>query len=125
MTAPKVEVARVYEDWQSRPGTHLFVDRLWPRGMAKADFQPDSWPKDIAPSSDLRKWYHADIEPRWPEFQKRYRAELDANADTVAEILEICRKGPVTLLTSTHDVSRSATVILRDYLLERLEGQGT
>lgn len=125
MTEAKVEVARVYEDWQSRPGTHLFVDRLWPRGVAKADFQPDAWLKKVAPTSDLRKWYHADIEGRHDEFRQRYRAELDDNPDGVAEVLEMCRKGPVTLLTSTHDVSRSATVILRDYLLERLEGQGT
>ena len=125
MTEPRVEVARVYEDWRSRPGKHLFVDRLWPRGMSKAKFQPDAWLKGIAPTSDLRKWYHADIEARRDEFQKRYRAELDSNPDGVAEILEMCRKGPVTLLTSTHDVSRSATVILRDYLLERLGEKGS
>lgn len=121
MTVPKIEVVRVYEDWQSRPGAHLFVDRLWPRGIAKADFQPHAWLKGISPSTDLRKWYHADIEGRRDEFGQRYRAELDDNPEGVAEILGMCRKGPVTLLTSTHDVSRSATVILRDYLLERLE----
>ncbi len=116
-----VEVVRVYDDWESRPGARIFVDRLWPRGLSKERFQPDEWLKDIAPSNDLRKWYHADIEPRWPEFQRRYRAELDDKPEVVAKVLELARKGPVALLTSTHDIDRSATVILRDVLLERLK----
>lgn len=124
MTTPfPVEVMRVYEDWQNRPGTHLFVDRLWPRGVAKEDFQPDEWLKEIAPSSELRKWYHGDTQGRWQEFQDRYRAELDSNPESVAHVLELCRKGPVTLLTSTRDVSHSATVVLRDALIARLEDE--
>ncbi|MBW7922605.1 MAG: DUF488 family protein [Rubellimicrobium sp.] len=122
MTAPfSVEVVRVYDDWQAHPGVHVFVDRLWPRGLSKDRFRPDEWLKDIAPSNELRKWYHADIEPRWPEFRRRYRAELDGNAGAMAHLLDLARKGPVALLTSTHDIDRSATVILRDVILERLE----
>ncbi len=124
MSAPfPVEVARVYGDWRGRPGAHLFVDRLWPRGVAKADFHPDAWLRNIAPSAGLRQWYHADIEGRWPEFRTRYLVELDAMPNVVADVLALCRKGPVTLLTATHDVERSATVVLRDHLLERLEGE--
>jgi len=118
-----VEVARVYEDWQHRPGAHLFVDRLWPRGLSKERFHPDEWLKEIAPSAGLRKWYHADIEARHAEFARRYRAELDDNPESMAHVLGLARRGPVTLLTSTHDLDRSATVILRDALVERLEGE--
>lgn len=124
-TAFPVEVVRVYDDWQNRPGARLFVDWLWPRGLSKEKFHPDEWLKEIAPSNELRKWYHADIEAHWPEFRRRYRAELDANPDAVAHVLELAREGPVALLTSTHDIDRSATVILRDVIRERLEAKAT
>lgn len=123
--AGPIEVARVYDDWQARPGARLFVDRLWPRGLSKERFQPDDWLKDIAPSNELRKWYHADIEARWPEFQRRYRAELEANPAAVEQVLKLARNGPVALLTSTRDIERSATVILRDVLRERLGEKAT
>ena len=114
-----IRIGRVY-DHGAEEGARLLVDRLWPRGLAKADLKLDGWPKDVTPSSELRKWFHADPSARWPEFRERYRAELAASPDAVAACLDRCRKGPVILLTATRDPEHSQAAVLRDFLDERL-----
>lgn len=117
-----IHVARVYDPPETWHGAHLLVDRLWPRGIAKADLRLDAWPKDVTPSTELRKWFHADIPARWPEFQHRYGDELNASPEAVAECLNWCRKGPVTLLTASTDRDHNQAVALRDYLQAHLAG---
>ncbi len=102
------------------PGARVLVDRLWPRGVAKAALRLDLWPKEITPETALRQWFHADPS-RWPEFARRYRAQLAADAAGLEHCLALCREGPVVLLTAARDPERSHAAVLRDVLTEELE----
>lgn len=115
-----IRIARVHDDPDASTGARLLVDRVWPRGIAKDDLQLDAWIRDVAPTTELRKWFGHDPE-KWEEFQHRYRAELDAAPEAVGRCLEWCRKGPVTLLFAAKDRDRNQAVVLRDYLSERLK----
>lgn len=112
-------VARVYDPPESWLGAHLLVDRLWPRGMAKADLPLDGWPKEITPSAELRKWFHADPS-QWEAFRRRYLDELVASAAAVEDCLALCRRGPVTLLTAARDREHNHAIVLREYLMALL-----
>jgi uncharacterized protein YeaO (DUF488 family) len=114
-----IQIKRVYEPKARGEGTRFFVERLWPRGIAKQALAGVTWLKDVAPSATLRTWYGHRVE-RWPEFQGRYRAELDANPEAWQPILDAARKGTVTLLYGARDVEHNSAVVLRDYLSERL-----
>jgi uncharacterized protein YeaO (DUF488 family) len=115
-----VQVRRVYDDPGSDDGVRVLVDRLWPRGIAKEGLHLDRWAKEVAPSTELRKWYGHRPE-RFDEFRQRYRAEL--KAPPAAEGLEALRRtahaGPLTLLTATRDVPHSGAAVLA----ETVEGQ--
>jgi uncharacterized protein YeaO (DUF488 family) len=86
--------------------------------MKKEALEADAWMKEVAPSTELRKWFDHRME-RWEEFQRRYRDELDANADGWKPILDASRRGAVTLLYSAHDTLHNSAVVLRDYLSVR------
>jgi uncharacterized protein YeaO (DUF488 family) len=90
------------------------VDRLWPRGLSKETAKVDAWFRDIAPSTALRRWYGHDPE-KWPEFKRRYFAELDANADAVRELRKLLR-GTVTFLFSSRETRLNNAEALREYL---------
>lgn len=109
---------RVYEPRSTDDGTRLLVERLWPRGIRKEDPRVDAWLKEIAPSPDLRKWYAHDP-AKWPEFQQRYRAELQANADAVARLREHLAAGPVTFVYAASDTERNSARVLAEWLAER------
>lgn len=115
----RIEIARVRDKGASHKGAALLVDRLWPRGIRKEDLHHDEWIKDVAPSTELRKWFNHDPE-KWDEFRSRYRAELDENKEAVEQCLSWCRKGPVTLLFDARDEEHNQAVVLRDYLAEKL-----
>lgn len=83
-------------------GRRILVERLWPRGVKKDALAADAWLKDVAPSTELRKWFGHRVE-RWQEFRDRYQAELDANPGAFAPILDAAQTGTVTLLFSAHD----------------------
>ncbi len=100
-------------------GIRLLVDRLWPRGVSKAALPLDGWPKDLTPSTGLRRWFHAD-RTRRAEFEARYRAELDAAGPAVEAALEQARTGRLVLVTAVRDLEASHAAVLRDYLEERL-----
>lgn len=119
----EIRVARVYDAPAAAGGARLLVDRLWPRGIAKAKLPLDAWLKQVAPSNELRKWYHHAPE-HWEEFRRRYTAELDANSAAVEECLSWCRRGPVTLLTAARDSEHSQATVLLGYLAARLEKGG-
>lgn len=116
--AADVAIKRVYEAPDNADGQRVLVDRLWPRGVAKKDAALALWLKEIAPSDDLRKWFGHDPE-RWAEFQKRYRAELDANKETVAQLRGVLREGKVTLLYGAHDEVHNNAAALKEYLQAR------
>jgi uncharacterized protein YeaO (DUF488 family) len=97
-----VRVRRVYEPPEPDDGVRILVDRLWPRGLAKDAARVDEWPKGLTPSTELRRWYHADDRP-YEEFRERYEAELAAPeaAELLDHVRELAGKGPVTLLTAS------------------------
>ncbi|NYI98887.1 uncharacterized protein YeaO (DUF488 family) [Streptomonospora nanhaiensis] len=119
MSKHRIDLRRVRDhlDEAPPPGRVFLVDRLWPRGVSKEALHFDDWAKDAAPSSDLRRWFHADPE-RWPRFQRRYRAELEDNPEALRPLREAMAEGPVTLLYAAHDTDRNHAMVLRDYLLE-------
>ncbi|HEY8375429.1 MAG TPA: DUF488 domain-containing protein [Nannocystis sp.] len=112
-------IKRTYDPPAREDGYRYLVERLWPRGIKKDDLALDAWLKDIAPSTELRKWYAHQVE-RWPEFRRRYRAELDKNRDALAPLLEAGHHGNVTLLYSAADEQHNSAVVLREYLEEQL-----
>ena len=117
-----VHVKRVYEPPVKADGARLLVERLWPRGMKKESAKLDGWLREVAPSTELRKWFSHDP-AKWPEFQKRYRAELDRHPEAWQPILDAARKGDVTLLFSSHDAEHNNVVALKAYLETRPKGK--
>ncbi|MFO7281094.1 MAG: DUF488 family protein [Thermoanaerobacterales bacterium] len=120
MDAPDVTVRRIYEPPEADAGrARVLVDRLWPRGVAKAAAGIDEWAKDAAPSTELRRWYGHEPE-RWPEFARRYRDELHRPpaSGAVGRLLALARERPLTLVTATRDVDRSGARVLADHLRE-------
>jgi uncharacterized protein YeaO (DUF488 family) len=119
-----VHLKRVYDDASPDDGTRVLVDRLWPRGLSREAAKIDLWLKDVAPSDVLRHWFNHEPE-RWPEFRKRYRAEIvDKPDDTKSEELETLRrlaagKKPVTLLFAAKDTEHNNAVVLKDWLSAR------
>ena len=103
---PDVRVRRVYEPVSPDDGERLLVDRLWPRGLSKQSAHLDAWVKDVAPSTELRRWYGHEPE-RFAEFRRRYAAELrePERAKALARLNEAASHGTVTLLTATKDAS--------------------
>jgi uncharacterized protein YeaO (DUF488 family) len=114
-----VQVRRVYESPQPDDGQRVLVDRLWPRGLSKQRAHLDKWCKQIAPSTDLRKWYGHDPD-RYDEFARRYRAELDdpEHAAALNELHKLAAYGPLTLLTATKRSDISEAAVLADLLTE-------
>ena len=113
----RIRIGRVYEPVDPNGGLRLLVDRLWPRGLRKEDAHLDRWCKDVAPSTELRKFYGH--EPaRFDEFARRYRAELASPpaATAIAEIRALARKESVLLLTATRDLDASGAAVLAEYL---------
>lgn len=112
---------RVYEDPEAGDGARYLVERLWPRGMKKENLIMDGWLKEVAPSQELRRWFGHDL-TKWEEFQRRYRAELDANANAWQPLLDAARRGNVTLLYAAHDTEHNNAIALKSYLEEHLAG---
>ena len=116
-----ITLKRVYEPVSTEDGTRFLVERLWPRGVRKDALALDAWLKDVAPSTELRRWFGHDPD-RWQEFRRRYAAELDAQPDAWAPILQADRSGTVTLLYSSHDTEHNNAVALKAYLEARPAG---
>lgn len=116
-----IKIKRVYESADRADGTRILVERLWPRGMRKEELTLDSWIKDVAPSTDLRRWFRHDS-AKWEDFRRRYFAELDAHAPAWQPLLEAARKGNVTLLYSSRDTEHNNAAALKEYLNAHLAG---
>jgi uncharacterized protein YeaO (DUF488 family) len=115
----RFRIGRVYDEPVAGAMARVLVDRLWPRGLRREAAVLDEWVKDVAPSTDLRRWYGHDPE-RYVEFARRYRAELEQpdRAAAVEHLRELAREKPVLLLTATKDVQISAARVLADVLIE-------
>lgn len=114
-----VTIKRVYEAPDAADGQRFLIDRLWPRGISKAKAQLDGWLRDVAPSTGLRQWFGHDP-ALWPEFQRRYRTELDGEPERWRPLLDAAQKGDVTLVYAARDQEHNDAVVLRQYLLEKL-----
>jgi len=110
--AAKLSIKRVYETPSGEDGCRILIDRLWPRGLTKEKAQVDLWLKEISPSADLRKWFGHDPE-KWPEFRKKYKAEINNNAEA-SQVLknEIKKNEKVTLVYSAKDEEHNDAVVL-------------
>src|SRR5688500_11169348 len=109
---PRISIKRVYEPASAADGKRILAERLWPRGIKKASLKLDRWIREVAPSTELRKWFGHDPE-KWTVFQERYAAELDASPQAWMELLQIAKTEPVTLLFSSRDAEHNNVVALR------------
>lgn len=113
----RIRVARVYEDVDPDDGQRVLVDRIWPRGFRNDDPRVGIWCKDVAPSKELREWYHHQPE-RFDEFASRYKAEL-SGSPALAELRKLTKRGVVTLVTATREVDGSHAAVLAKLLKGR------
>jgi uncharacterized protein YeaO (DUF488 family) len=114
-----IGLKRAYDRPAGSDGRRILVDRIWPRGIAKADLRIDAWLKDLAPSDGLRKWFgHDPI--KWDEFKKRYADEIDQHAEALDHLVESAKEGHVTLIFGTKDIEHNNAVALKEHLERRL-----
>jgi uncharacterized protein YeaO (DUF488 family) len=106
---------RAYEPAAPADGRRFLVERLWPRGVRKAELHLDAWLKDVAPSPALRTWYGHDP-AKWPEFKRRYLAELKRNEAALAPLRAALHEGPVTLVYAARDIEHNSALVLKEYL---------
>jgi uncharacterized protein YeaO (DUF488 family) len=118
IAAANIKLKRAYVSAGSGDGTRILIDRLWPRGVKKADAAIDLWAKDIAPSTALRKWFGHDP-ARWQDFRRRYSDEIHRRRDRLDELRTLARKGRITLVFAAHDEIHNDAIVLRDILLGR------
>ncbi len=110
-----IQIKRAYDPPGDNDGRRILVERLWPRGIKKEDLKLDDWCKDVAPTTELRKWFQHDPE-KWSEFRKRYFKELDEHPDAWKPLVTAAHKHRITLLFSSHDAEHNNVVALKQYL---------
>jgi len=110
-----IQLKRVYEKAGRHDGTRVLIDRVWPRGVKKADAGIDLWLKEIAPSTRLRQWFGHDPQ-KWPDFKQRYFRELDQNAASLEKLSKMNQEGYVTLVYGAKDEKHNNAVALKEYL---------
>jgi uncharacterized protein YeaO (DUF488 family) len=114
-TRSAIAIKRAYDAPAADDGLRILVDRLWPRGIAKAKLKVDGWPKHVAPSTELRRWYHA--APRsFAEFRRRYLAELEEQGESLDELRTVVRGRKVTLITGVREPASSHAKVLCEAL---------
>ena len=119
----RVWIRRAYDEPTNNDGYRVLVDRVWPRGVSKEDAQLDEWCKQIAPSTELRKWFGHDPE-RWDEFRSRYQGELEDRDDLVDALVERTTDGRVTLVFGAKDTDHNQAVVLAELIDERRRSAG-
>ena len=115
----KIELRRVYDDRGEAEGYRVLVDRVWPRGISKESLRLDEWLRDLAPSTELRKWFGHDPS-RWESFRQKYLDELRAKQDELKRLQTIAKKGPLILLYGAKDEEHNQAVVIRDALQGKL-----
>lgn len=111
----KIKLKRAYEKPEKTDGTRILVDRLWPRGLTKRKASIDLWLKEIAPSTELRKWFGHDPK-KWRSFRGRYQRELKLHADQLKLIKSKAKEGTVTLIYGARDQEHNEAVVLKRFL---------
>lgn len=119
----RIRIKRAYEPPAAQDGRRVLVDRLWPRGLSRTRARIDDWARDLAPSTPLRKWFGHDP-VRWPEFQKRYAAELRTRPDRLAWLAGLARRGPITLVYAARDAEHNNARALQRLVASRLGQPG-
>jgi uncharacterized protein YeaO (DUF488 family) len=117
---PKIDIQRVYDLPEDAHGTCFLVDRLWPRGIRKEKLAHCTWLKDVAPSNELRSWFHQDP-TQWDTFRHHYEAELNRNPEAWQPLVDAAAKHHVVLLYGSRDEQHNHAIVLRDFLLHRLK----
>ncbi|MDE7421365.1 MAG: DUF488 family protein [Muribaculaceae bacterium] len=112
-----MQLKRAYDPESPDDGYRVYIDKLWPRGLSHETFHYDSWDKSIAPSTELREWFHQDPDNRWTDFEEKYKAELSTNPALDALRNEIADKPTVTLLFSSHDRDHNNAVVVRNLIV--------
>jgi uncharacterized protein YeaO (DUF488 family) len=115
----RIGTKRVYDQPLREDGFRVLVDRLWPRGLSKKKARVDLWLKEIAPSDALRRWFGHEPQ-KWPEFKKRYFAELSEHADIAGKIADEARKGPVTLVFGAKEARYNNAAALKEFIESKL-----
>ena len=111
-----IKIKRAYDPEEQNDGFRIYIDRLWPRGLSHETFHYDMWDKDIAPSTELREWFHSDPDNRWLQFVGKYQLELKANPAFNSLKDTIKDKPVVTLLYSSHDRDHNNAVVVQQLL---------
>jgi uncharacterized protein YeaO (DUF488 family) len=122
----QVGYRRVYDEPSAKDGTRVLVDRVWPRGMSKEKAHLDEWLREVAPSTELRRWYGHEPD-RFPEFRRRYLAELrdEGHREAAGHLRDLAAHHRLTLLTGTKDVDHSQAAVLADWLADRRRSNRT
>jgi uncharacterized protein YeaO (DUF488 family) len=115
----KVWLRRAYDEPTRNDGYRVLVDRLWPRGVARAEAHLDEWLRDIAPSDELRQWFGPDP-ARWDDFRRRYRAELAGRDEEIGRLVDRATRGRVTLVYGARDEVHNNAVVVREIIDEQL-----
>jgi len=110
-----IRIKRVYDEPSKQDGLRILVERLWPRGVSKGKAAVDLWLKDVAPSTELRKWFNHDPE-KWDEFRKRYQAELAETGDLLTLLKHRASEGTVTFVYAAHDEQHNSALVLQEFL---------
>jgi uncharacterized protein YeaO (DUF488 family) len=113
-----IQIKRVYEKPSKDDGKRILIDRLWPRGLTKEKAAVDLWLKDIAPSTELRKWFGHE-EDTWDEFKEKYHSELQKNDEAMSKLNEKLGDGKVTLVYGAKDTEHNDAVVLKEYLEQK------
>ncbi|TAH61703.1 MAG: DUF488 family protein [Fermentimonas caenicola] len=115
-----IQVKRIYDSVTEDDGYRVLIDRLWPRGFSKEDAKVDLWMKEIAPSTELRKWFHHDPD-KWMEFQQRYKDELVNKKELIDQLLKLEKeKKVITLLFSAKDREKNQAMVLIEVLCDKV-----
>ncbi len=114
-----ISLKRAYETPSPSDGCRILVERLWPRGLAKQDAKIDLWPKAVAPSTELRRWFNHEPD-KWAEFKRRYVKELGARRESLEPILERVRAGRVTFVFASRESQLNNAVALKEYVERKI-----
>jgi uncharacterized protein YeaO (DUF488 family) len=118
--AASIAIKRAYDRPSPQDGVRILIDRLWPRGLSKAKLKIAAWPRELAPSTALRKWYGH--EPaRFAEFRRRYRAELAEHANALKALRALVRGRAATLITATREIDLSHAAVMRELLRRKMK----
>ena len=111
----KIDLKRIYDKYSNKDGARILVDRIWPRGIKKSEAKIDHWAKELAPSTELRKWFNHDP-CKWDEFKAKYFTELGENIESVIKILKLSKNNKITFIYSAKNIKYNQAVALKEFV---------